>query len=78
MDEKEMIERQVLHVCGFTEEGIRPGSFVEALIRAIFKADYMNRNKLKQFYPEIVAAVEDYMFGDLYDRYFADDKERAS
>jgi len=70
MDDKEMTERQVLWVCGYRDEGIKPGSFTELMIQAIMKADYVNKDRLKQFYPELVAAVDDYMYGDLYKRYY--------
>lgn len=44
--------RHLLWVEGYREEATQPGSFSEALIYAITKADAMNRAKLFGAFPE--------------------------
>lgn len=48
--------RHVLHHYG-DSDGVRPGSFVETLIKAIALADPINARKLGREYPGLVEAV---------------------
>jgi hypothetical protein len=61
-EDRRTIVRQVLWVTDGEEAGYtqQPGSFVEALIHAIFKADPQNRRILARAYPTHVAVVVEY------------------
>lgn len=61
-------ELQVLNFVLGGGYGYKAGSFVTALIDAIFKADQFNRAKLFSVFPEYVSAVESYTYGDLASR----------
>jgi hypothetical protein len=72
MDDKELLERQVLWVTGHQDIGVRPGSFMGLLIAAVFQADRDNKSKLAAVYPGVVAACVDFSEGDLFNRYKAE------
>ena len=64
------ITKEEIHVLGFLGEkgGMKAGSFTNALIDAIFKADHEHLGKLHTVYPEYVDAVKSWMYGDLAER----------
>lgn len=64
-------ELHVIHVVLGDGYGKKPGSFTEALIHTVFKADLVNRSLLRSVYPEIVDAVNSYAHGDLHQRVMA-------
>lgn len=47
----------------------KPGDFFSALIDNIAHADIYNKRKLAKGFPELVAAVTSYQYGDLYLRW---------
>lgn len=49
--------REVLWAYGHTDVGFQPGSFTEALINALMRADQLNFRKLESVYPEYAEAV---------------------
>ena len=69
MDGRELLERQVLWVCGHQDIGIAPGSYMTFLISAVLKADWDNEQRLAAVYPGVVATCIDFAEGDLLRRY---------
>lgn len=63
-------EKQVLWVSGYyREQGTKPGSFYMLLIQAFFAADLHNKARLKQAFPITGRAFENYMSGELKEKY---------
>lgn len=46
----------------------RPGSFMDAIVTAVFKADPENLEKLRRGFPELVEAYESWTNGNLAER----------
>lgn len=70
LDRLEHREKQVLWVCGYyKEEGTRPGSFYELLIKAFFAADRENYLRLEMGFPITAMAHRNYMSGALKEKY---------
>lgn len=59
-----IIAAQVLWFDTHEPPAIQPGSFYEALITAVFKADASNRGRLASVFPGVVAAVRLYRDSD--------------
>lgn len=59
-----------MHVLGFLDmkNGRKAGSFTNALIDAIFRADFANFRKLHEIYPELAEAVCSWQYGNLAER----------
>ena len=67
--EQDIWNRQVLHVGGHTELGLRPGGFRESLITTAFRADKDNLKLLEKGFPLMTGAVDEYKNGDLVNQY---------
>jgi len=70
LDRLEEREKQILWVSGYyKEQGIEPGSFYKALIKAFFRADRRNRARLSLAFPVTGLAFVHYMSGSLKEKY---------
>ena len=57
---QEAIIAQIRWVAGFRGNAVKPGSFRQALIEAVFRADVENLERLRRGFPEVIEAFEAY------------------
>jgi hypothetical protein len=69
LSEEDLLQRQVLYVAGYREEGIPPGSFRHLLIQAAFHADRENTSRLSEGFPELIGVMQAYSAGKDLEKY---------